>query len=396
MCNPRLIKVSVAAAGPMIRRRLPSRPQTGCPHRALICLRSALVRAVALTGLINVLALAGSFYLVAIYDCVLPAESVPLLVSLSLGVAGLHVIHGLMDVVRSRVLGLSGNAFHAALRDDAFAAIQLLPLRVRRIRDPLLPIRDLDQVRAFLSGAGAATLLDLMWVPAYIAAIYFLNAALGLFALGGAMFVGLLAFLANAMTADARLEAAKHSGLRLEFCETVARDAKTAGATRSHLQSRWRELSDAQAVRHQIALDAAGAFAGASKTLRMIVQSGLLGFGAYLLMRAEISAGIIMAASILMSRALAPIEQASMHWRTLAATRQSYRRLCALFEVLELERARRASRASVLGDIDRAFRPAHVELKPRHCGGRVLKMMAEHAAVRWQRRRVTRGRCSST
>jgi ATP-binding cassette subfamily C protein len=89
-----------------------------------------------------------------------------------------------------------------------------------------------------------------------------------------------------------------------------------------------------------MALDAAGAFAGASKSVRMIVQSGILGFGAYLLMRADISAGAMMAASILMSRALAPIEAASMHWRNLVTTRQSYRRLYALFEALEAEQAR--------------------------------------------------------
>jgi ATP-binding cassette subfamily C protein len=296
----------------------------------------------ALTGLINVLALAGSFYLVAVYDCVLPAHSVSLLISLSLGVAGLHIVHGLLDVLRSRVLTRSGGAFHAVLRDDVFSAIQLLPLRVQRIRDPLLPLRDLDQVRAFLSGAGAAALLDLVWVPTYLAAVYFLNPALGLFALGGAIVVASLAFLADAMTAGARLETAKHSALRLEFCETVARDAKAARGTRhgTHLQSRWREISDAHAAHHQIALDAASAFAGVSKAVRMIVQSGLLGFGAYLLMRADISAGAMMAASILMSRALAPIEAVSMHWRSLVTTRQSYRRLCALFEALETERTR--------------------------------------------------------
>jgi ATP-binding cassette subfamily C protein len=72
----------------------------------------------------------------------------------------------------------------------------------------------------------------------------------------------------------------------------------------------------------------------------MIVQSGILGFGAYLLMRADISAGAMMAASILMSRALAPIEAASMHWRSLVTTRQSYRRLCALFKALEAGQTR--------------------------------------------------------
>ncbi len=239
-------------------------------------------------------------------------------------------------------LSCSGGAFHAVLRDDVFSAIQLLPLRVQRIRDPLLPIRDLDQIRAFLSGAGVAALLDLVWVPAYLAAVYFLDAALGLFALGGAVLVASLALLADAMTAGARLETVKRNALRLEFSETVARDAKAGRDARlgTHLRSRWRELSDAHAAHYQIALDAAGAFAGASKAVRMIVQSGLLGFGAYLLMRADISAGSMMAASILMSRALAPIEVASMHWRSLVTTRQSYRRLCALFEALEAERTR--------------------------------------------------------
>jgi ATP-binding cassette subfamily C protein len=304
--------------------------------------RSAILRVLLLTGLINGLALAGSFYLVAIYDWALPAQDVSLLLALSLGVAGVHIAHGLMDVLRSRVLSRSGQTLHAVLRDDVFAAIQILPDRIQCIRDPLLPIRDLDQVRAFLSGAGAAALLDLLWAPAFLVALYVLNPALGLFALGGALLVASLALFAEAMIAGARLEAAKRGSLCLEFCETVVREAKDVRIVRADvdLQARWCELSDAYAGRLHTALDAAGAFAGASKAARMIVQSGLLGFGAYLVMRAEISAGTMMAASILMSRALAPVESANRHWRSLTATWQSYRRVCALLEGLEAERAR--------------------------------------------------------
>jgi ATP-binding cassette subfamily C protein len=301
---------------------------------------SAVAGAAALTGLTNLLGLAGCFYLFAIYDRVLPAQSVPLLVSLSLGVAGLHCIHGLLDVLRSRALSRGAGAFHAALQDDTFAAIQLLPLRVRHIRDPLLPVRDLDQVRAFLSGAGAAALLDLPWVPAYIAVVYLLDPVLGLFALGGALLLGLLALIAYALTAGVNLEATRRGALRLDFCEAVVRNAIAVRpmGLGTDTESRWRALCEAHAQHHQIALDAAGAFAGASKAARLMVQSGILGFGAYLLMRAEISAGIMMAASILMSRALASIEAASAHLRGLAATRQSYRRLRALFEALAVER----------------------------------------------------------
>jgi ATP-binding cassette subfamily C protein len=304
--------------------------------------RSAVGRAAALTWLIHLFALAAAYYPAAIYDWVLPAQSMPLLVNLSLGAAGLHIAHGFMDVLRGRLLSRGGGAFHAALRDDIFAAIQLVPLRVEGIHDPLLPVRDLDQIRACLSGGGVAAILDLICGPAYLAAVYFLHPALGLFALGGALSVALLAFLADAMTTSAHIEAAKRSALRIGLCETVVRDAKAARATWAgpRLQGQWRELSSAHAAYHQIALDAAGAFAGAGKALRMIVQSGLLGLGVYFLMRDEISVGIMMAASILTSRALAPIEAVSLHSRSLTACRQSYRRLCALCEGLEAERAR--------------------------------------------------------
>jgi ATP-binding cassette subfamily C protein len=330
-------------------------------------MRSAVGRAAVLTGLINVLALTGSCYLLAIYDCVLPAQSTPLLISLSLAAAGLHIVHGLLDALRSRLLCRGGGALHAALRDGVFSAIQLLPLRVRHIRDPLLPVRDLDQVRAFLSGAGATALLDLPWVPGYLAAVYLLSPALGIFALGGVAVVGSLALIADALTSGAYLEVAKRNALRLNFCETVVRDVEAARAMGpgALLQSRWRGLSDAHAAHHEIALDAAGAFAGAAKAARLIVQSGILGFGAYLLMRAEISAGAMMAASILMSRALAPIEAASAHWRGLAATRQSYRRLSALFEALAMENADpQAGHAESAG---KQWRPQGSSAMPGRC-----------------------------
>lgn len=326
----------------MIRQCSPGRPQPKPPLRfALRRLRWAVAGAAALTGLINVLGLTGCFYMLAIYDRVLPEQSVSALAALSLAVVGLHAVYGVLDILRGRVLSRTGGAIQAAFRDRVFAAVQLLPLRLRHVRDPLQPVRDLDQVRAFVSGAGAAALLDLPWVPVYLSAVYLLHPALGLFALGGVVLVVSLALLADARTARAHLAAAKHGALRLNFCDTVGRNAEAARAMGlgAHLQTRWRELSDVHAAGYQAAMDAAGVFAGASKSMRLIVQSGILGCGAFLVIRADISAGIMMAASILMSRALTPIEAASAHWHGFVSTRQSYRRLGALFEALAEEHA---------------------------------------------------------
>lgn len=294
-----------------------------------------------LTAATNVLALAGSFYLLTVYDFVVPVQSVPLLIGLSCGVTALHVTHGLLDVLRGRLLGAGAAAYHKALRDDAFAAIQILPLKVRHLRDPLLPVRDLDQVRAFVSSGGAAALLDLPWMPAYLVAILVLSLPLGLLALGAVAAAGSLAIAGGAMTARANQEAARRGTMRLDLCAAVARNVDVARPPRpgTALEDQWSALSDAHATQQRIALDVAGAFSGAAKALRMIAQSGILGFGVYLLMRAEISAGEMMAASVLLSRALAPIDAASAHWRGLLSAQQSHRRLAALVAALEAERA---------------------------------------------------------
>jgi ABC-type protease/lipase transport system fused ATPase/permease subunit len=122
-----------------------------------------------MTGMINVLYLTGSFFMLEIYDRVLPSRSVPTLIGLAVIAFVLYAFQGILDVLRGRVLVRIGASLDEALSGRVFDILVRLPLKARPAGDGLQPIRDLDQVRSFLSGLGPTALFDLPWMPLYIA-----------------------------------------------------------------------------------------------------------------------------------------------------------------------------------------------------------------------------------
>jgi ATP-binding cassette subfamily C protein len=291
------------------------------------------------SGLINLLALTGSFYMLQVYDRVLPSRSVPTLVGLTILMAALFVANGLLDFFRVRVMSRVGVRIDNEVRDKVFQALHLLPLRARSGGDGLQPVRDLDQIRAFFSGLGPTAFFDLPWVPVYLGVVFLLHPLLGMFASAGALLLICLTLLTERRTTAPMQSASRSGSQRLAFGEETRRNAEVIRALglEKRMQDRWEVLNTRHLTDQLGASDAAGGMGTVSKVLRLFLQSGILGLGAYLVIQDQVSAGTIIAASIIMSRALAPIETAIAHWRGFVSARQSYRRLIDLFGSLGLK-----------------------------------------------------------
>jgi ATP-binding cassette subfamily C protein len=276
---------------------------------------------------LNALQLSGSFYLLHLYDRVLPAQSLVTLVSLTILVLALHAAYAALDLFRSSVLGRTGFALVKALERRAFRALGGGAPGVGR--DVL---SEVDRVRVFLTGAGPAAFLDVVWLPFYLAAAFLLHPLLGLFAGCGALLLAGLTALAEVVARGPQRALAGVWRSRLALADGAQRGAEThrAMGIGGRLAARWDALADTAAalgLAHQERLAVVGAIA---KGIRLSLQSCGIGLGAYLLIGGEVSAGAMIAASLFMVRAFSLVDQVLVHWRGLAGARQAYMRLASM------------------------------------------------------------------
>jgi ATP-binding cassette subfamily C protein len=280
----------------------------------------------------NILALTGSIFMLEVYDRVLPSRSIPTLVALSLLATALFVFYGLLDTLRGRVLVRMGSLLDGTVSGRVHAAIMQLPLVKSRSSDGVQPLRDLDAVRSFLSGPAPSVLFDLPWVPLYLGVIWLFHPLLALVA-----FVGMLALVAVMLATEYMSRAptelaAHHASTRHRLAETSWRNAEVLSAMgmAHRFGERWQRSNERYMLSQQRASDLGASFGALSRALRMVLQSGVLAFGAYLVVLQEATAGIIIAGSILTARALAPLDFAIPNWKGWISARQSWRRLAEL------------------------------------------------------------------
>jgi ATP-binding cassette subfamily C protein len=242
---------------------------------------------------------------------------------------------GILDMVRAKLLGRISVRVDRALRDRLFSIVLLLPLRIRQ-GDGLQSVRDLDQVRSFLAGSGPTALFDLPWMPFYLGIVYLMHPWLGLLGVAGAALLLCLTLLTEVRSRTPSRSAAASAEARQAFGEASRRNAEVIWALGMgpRLTAMWRDLNEKH-LTHQVGMtDVAASYGAVSKVLRMILQSAVLGLGAYLTIQGEATAGVMIAASILVSRALAPIEIAIANWRGFIAARQSLKRLSQLLAMV--------------------------------------------------------------
>jgi ATP-binding cassette subfamily C protein len=284
---------------------------------------------VASSFIINLLALTSPLFMLQIYDRVLASGSVPTLLGLSALAIGLYTFQAALDILRSRVLLRIGERFDRDQSERIHDAIVRLPLVTRISGDGLQPLRDLDHVRGFLSGTGPTALLDMPWIPLYLGICFIFHPYLGITALGGAIVLVSLTLLTNMLSQKAIKEATGHNMARNGLLEAARRNAEVIQAMglKRRVSDRWQKANSDYLAANRRTGDVTGGLGGISKALRVMLQSSILAVGAWLVINQEASPGVMIAASIMMGRALAPVDLAIANWKPFMMARQSWTRL---------------------------------------------------------------------
>lgn len=291
----------------------------------------------------NLLMLTGPIYMLQIYDRVLSSRSVETLIALSVLVVFLYTVMGVLDFARGRVMGRVGARFQTALDRRVFDAV------IRK--SALVPyalgaggLRDLEAVQRLMSAPVVLALFDMPWAPVFIAAIWVFHPWLGVLAIvGGALLIA-LAVLNQVLTrrpAERAARATLHAEAESDRMRHEA-EAVQAMGMRDAAFARWQRIRDT-ALRQQLrAADLGGSFTSTSKAFRLLLQSAMLGLGAFLVLRGEITAGAMIAGSILLGRALAPVEMALGSWPLVQRAMQGWENLAELLGEVPPETPRTA------------------------------------------------------
>ena len=279
---------------------------------ALRACRTAFVGVGFMSCMINLLYLTGSIFMLEVYDRVLPSRSIPTLVGLIVLAGGLYMAQGVLDMIRSRILGRVGTALDEALNKRVFDTIVRLPLLVGNRNEGLQPLRDLDNVRSFLGGMGPSAFFDLPWLPLYLAICFAFHVMIGVTALVGAIILVGLTLVTEFLSRQPAKDAMGLAAQRNDLAQSSRRNAEVlvSMGMAGRLNARWSEANEKYLAGNQRASDVAGGLGAIAKVLRMMLQSAVLAVGAYLVIHQEATAGIIIAGSILSARALAPVDLA--------------------------------------------------------------------------------------
>ncbi|GAB4071066.1 type I secretion system permease/ATPase [Ancylobacter sonchi] len=307
-------------------------PSATAINSAFRSCRRPLLGVGAFSCVINLLMLTGPFFMLQVYDRVLASRSVPTLVALLVLAAVLYAFQGLLDLIRARILVGVGMRLDANLRRLAFDLMSGLALRRGADGNSQQPLRDLDQIRQFVSGQGPIAMFDLPWVPLYLGLLFVFHPLLGLVGLGGIVVLCGFMLVTEFSTKAPQREVAKRSVTRNALADTYSRNIEAIGALGmgEALRRRWEQAHDAYLADNRKATYVSGDLVASSKSFRFLLQSLMLAAGAFLVIGGEASGGVMIAASIISSRALAPVELAIANWRGFVAARQGYARLVAL------------------------------------------------------------------
>jgi ATP-binding cassette subfamily C protein len=281
------------------------------------------------SGVVNLLMLAGPLYMLQIYDRVLSSRSVPTLIALSAFLVGAYAFQGVLDLIRSRVVVRSAAVLDQRLAMAVHGAVIRLTVTSRHPGDGPQPVRDLDAIRGFMTGAGPIAIVDLPWVPVFLTICFLIHPWLGVASTIGAVTLFTMTLLTECASRALARVVAQDAGKRQIMVEAQRRGGETiiAMGMGGASAQRWSAVNDRYIAATASLSDVAGGFGSASKVLRLLLQSVILGLGAYLVIRQEMTAGAMIAASIMMGRALAPIETAIANWRAFIGARQSITRL---------------------------------------------------------------------
>ncbi len=306
--------------------------------------RGLIAAAVLFSVVVNLLMLTGPLYMLQVYDRVLGSRSEATLIALSVIVTFLFLIMGILDHLRGRILARVGVRVQDRLDRRVFEAGMRRLMIVPDDPVALAAQRDVEAIQRLWSSPLMAALIDMPWTPFFLAAIFVFHPMLGYLSLAGGALIVAVALLNQwrtrgplARASDAGLRADRAADLMKGEAETIRALGMTGAAF-----DRWQAARGVALAEGLAAADAGGAYTSISKTFRLFLQSAMLGFGAWLVLRNELSAGAMIAASILLGRALQPVEQAVGQWPLLMRAREAKGRLAQLLTMVPDEPARTA------------------------------------------------------
>jgi PrtD family type I secretion system ABC transporter len=289
--------------------------------------RGAILAAAFFSIAINLLMLTGPLYMMQIYDRVIASRSWDTLVVLTVIALGALVALAILDAVRMRLATRVGAFIERRLAPSVFERTIFAALEGHHYRSDA--VRDLSTIRGFIGGAGMFTLFDVPWMPIFLAVIFMMSPPIGWLGLFAALVLLVLALGNEMSTRGAYRAAAADQTAGMRQIESATRNAEVVDALgMMRGLTRWwigsLERGGASADR---ANELGGLWLSATKFVRMSVQVAVLALGAWLVIEQQLTGGAMIACSIIMSRALAPVEQAVATWKQLVATRQAYARL---------------------------------------------------------------------
>jgi PrtD family type I secretion system ABC transporter len=310
----------------------------GRMREILVPLRPLLVYAGLFSLAINLLLLAPPLYMLQVFDRVLSSRSGETLLVLSAVTVGALVLMALLDALRSRLLAAAGVALDRRLGP---LILDGLVARAARLGGAayLSGLRDVAILRGFFNGAGLLALFDAPWLPLFLALVFLFHPLLGAVALAGAVVMLVLACLNERLTRkplEGAQAAARQAG---RFIDGSLRNAEVVSALGMlpAVTRRWARLNDGALLAQLRAGSTGGTLGGATKLARQLVQTAMLAAGAWLVIVQDVTAGVMIAATIILGRALAPIETLVAGWRSLVEARTAWRSLEDLLQGQDLQ-----------------------------------------------------------
>jgi ATP-binding cassette, subfamily C, bacterial PrsD len=281
------------------------------------------------SGVINILALSGSLYMLQVYDRVIPSRNLATLAGLSLMVLMAYLMQGYFDALRARMLTRVATMFDAGLQEAIHLALATLPLRGVKAVQMQQPLRDLDTVRTFMGSMGPTAFLDMPWIPLSITGLYLFHPLVGTTAVIGICAIVSMTLITERLSRGAAKSAMDSNAQRQVLADSTRQNAEVIRALgmTDRLTARWSQANERYLRQNIGSADVYANLGAGAKMLRMMLQSAMLGIGAFLVVTDKGSGGIMIASSILMGRALAPVEVALGSWKQLSAARQGINRL---------------------------------------------------------------------
>lgn len=298
-------------------------------QQALYECKSAFLSAAGFSMVINLLMLVPSIYMLQVYDRVVPTGNTSTLLMLTLIVFVLFLTMSIMEWVRSQILVRVSARLEILLNRRVFAVAYKQSLYSGRQRGSTQPFDDLTALRQFLTGNALFAFFDAPWMPMYIALMFVFHAWYGWFSIAVAVLLVLIAIVNEKATAETLTQANK---LAIAGRGQISRNLRNAEVIEamgmlSSVRQRWLKTANQVLALQSIASSRAGLIGAASKVVRLTSQSLILGLGAYLVIEREITPGLMIAGSILLGRALAPIDLVIANWKGFISARGQYQRL---------------------------------------------------------------------